>query len=296
MTIDQLKGVVAIDEEGSVSRAAKRLFISQSTLSNAVASLEREVGFLVFERNNRGMAVTPQGRELISYARSIVNFSEDILSISDSGIKKCRFRLVSNREEHLNKVFAAFCFSHKDDVSIDISFASASVEHTIEMVYRDLADYGIICIDKPNLKQIEDRCKSRGVVLSPLTEMTLELICAADHPLTQETDLLRALPAYPCIAPPDYANHLFIEEVDWRTGYRLREEQRRIIVADRETRLNLLSQGVGYMLGILDSNAAEKWKLVSRKLDVRYGICSLISKDKINNPLIREFERLLRDE
>lgn len=296
MTIDQLKGVVAIDEEGSVSRAAKKLFISQSTLSNAVASLEREVGFLIFERNNRGMAVTPQGRELISYARSIVNFSEDILSISDNGNKKCRFRLVSNREEHLNKVFAAFCFSHKDDVSIDISFASASVEHTIEMIYRDLADYGIICIDKPNLKQIEDRCKSRGVVLSPLTEMTLELICAEDHPLMQETDLLRALPAYPCIAPPDYANHLFIEEVDRRTGYRLKEEQRRIIVADRETRLNLLSQGVGYMLGILDSNAAEKWKLVSRKLDVRYGICSLISKDKINNPLIREFERLLRDE
>lgn len=296
MTIDQLKGVIAIDEEGSVSRAAKKLFISQSTLSNAVASLEREIGFLIFERNNHGMVVTPQGCELISYARSIVNFSEDILSISDNGNKKCRFRLVSNREEHLNKVFAAFCFSHKDDVSIDISFASASVEHTIEMIYRDLADYGIICIDKPNLKQIEDRCKSRGVVLSPLTEMTLELICAEDHPLMQETDLLRALPAYPCIAPPDYANHLFIEEVDRRTGYRLREEQRRIIVADRETRLNLLSQGVGYMLGILDSNAAEKWKLVSRKLDVRYGICSLISKDKINNPLIREFERLLRDE
>ena len=296
MTIDQLKGVIAIDEEGSVSRAAKKLFISQSTLSNAVASLEREIGFLIFERNNHGMVVTPQGCELISYARSIVNFSEDILSIPDNGNKKCRFRLVSNREEHLNKVFAAFCFSHKDDVSIDISFASASVEHTIEMIYRDLADYGIICIDKPNLKQIEDRCKSRGVVLSLLTEMTLELICAEDHPLMQETDLLRALPAYPCIAPPDYANHLFTEEVDRRTGYRLREEQRRIIVADRETRLNLLSQGVGYMLGILDSNAAEKWKLVSRKLDVRYGICSLISKDKINNPLIREFERLLRDE
>lgn len=296
MTIDQLKGVVAIDEEGSVSRAAKRLFISQSTLSSAVASLEREVGFLVFERNNRGMAVTPQGRELLSHARSIVNFSEDILSISDSGKKKCRFRLVSNREEHLNKVFAVFCFAHKDDASIDISFASASVEHTIEMIYRDLADYGIICIDKPKLKQIEDLCKSRGVVLSPLTEMTLELICAAEHPLMQETDLLRALPAYPCIAPPDYANHLFIEEVDRRTGYRLKEEYRRIVVADRETRLDLLSQGVGYMLGILDRSAAEKWKLVSRKLDVRYGIYSLVSRDKLNDPLIREFERLLRDE
>lgn len=296
MTIDQLKGVIAIDEEGSVSRAAKRLFLSQSTLSNAMASLEREVGFLIFERNNRGMAVTPQGRELISYARSIVNFSEDILSISDSGNKNCRFRLVSNREEHLNKAFAAFCFAHKDDASLDISFASASVEHTIEMLYRNLADYGIICIDKPKLKHVEDYCKSRSVVLRPLTEMTLELIFAADHPLMQEKDLMRALPAYPRIAPPDYANHLFIEEIERRAGFRLKEEYRRIIVADRETRLNLLSLGVGYMLGILDRNAAEKWNLVSRKLDMRFGVYSLVSKDKINDPHILEFERLLRDE
>ena len=296
MTIDQLKGVIAVDEEGSVSRAAKRLFISQSTLSNAVASLEREVGFRIFKRNNRGMAATPQGSELISYARSIVNFSEDILSIPDSGSKKCRFRLVSNREEHLNRVFTAFCLAHKDDESIDISFASASVEHTIEMIYRNLADYGIICIDRPKLKQVEDHCRSRSVVLRPLTEMTLEVICAADHPLMQEKDLLHALPAYPCIAPPDYASHLFIEEVERRTGIPLKKENRRIIVADRETRLDLLSKGVGYMLGILDRNAAEKWDLVSRKLDVRYGIWSLVSKDKISDPHIREFERLLRDE
>ena len=147
-----------------------------------------------------------------------MNFSEDILSISDSGNKKCRFRLVSNREEHLNRVFAAFCFAHKNDASIDISFASASVEHTIEMIYRNLADYGIICIDKPKLKQIENYCRSRSVFLSLLTEMTLEVICAADHPLMHEKDLIRALPNYPCIAPPDYANHLFIEEVDRRTG------------------------------------------------------------------------------
>ena len=193
-------------------------------------------------------------------------------------------------------MFAAFCFAHKDDVSIDISFASASVEHTIEMIYRDLADYGIICIDKPKLKQIEDLCKSRGVVLSPLTEITLELIFAADHPLMQETDLLRALPAYPCIAPPDYASHLFIEEVERKAGFPLKDDYRRIIVADRETRLDLLSKGVGFMLGILDRNAAERWNLASRKLDARYGIYSLVSRDKINDSLIREFEKLLRDE
>ena len=59
MNTDQLKGVIAIEEEGSVSRAAKRLFISQSSLSNSLAVLEREVGFQIFERSNLGMRVTP---------------------------------------------------------------------------------------------------------------------------------------------------------------------------------------------------------------------------------------------
>ena len=296
MNIDQLKGVIAVDEEGSVSQAAKRLFISQSTLSNSIASLEREVGFLIFERYNHGMKATSQGRELIAYARSIVNFSEDILSISDSGHKKCRFRLVSNREERLNRVFAAFCLAHKDDASIDISFVSASVEHMVEMLYRNLADYGIICIDKSQQKQIEDHCKNRSVVLKQLTEMTLELICAADHPLMHEKDLIRALPNYPHIAPPDYASHLFVEKVERKAGFPLKDDYRRIIVEDRETRLDLLSKGVGFMFGILDRNAAESWNLASRKLDERYSICSLVSKDKIHDPFIQEFERLLREE
>lgn len=292
MNIDQLKGVIAIDEEGSASQAAKRLFISQSTLSNSVASLEREVGFPIFERSNRGMRLTAQGRRLVTYARSILNFSQDILAISDSARKICRFRLVSAREEHLNKAFTAFCLAHKDDARIDISYASASVEHTIEMIYRNLADYGIICIDKPMQKQVEDHCKSRSVALRPLIDMTLEVICAADHPLMSEDDLIHSLPAFPCIAPPDYASHLFIEEVERRTGVPLKDECRRIIVADRETRLSLLSQGVGYMFGILDKNAADNWNLASRELDVRYGIYTLVSEDKKNDPLVLEFEQL----
>ena len=292
MNIDQLRGVVAIDEEGSVSRAAKRLFTSQSTLSNALASLEREVGFAIFERSNRGMLPTSQGSRLITYARSILCFSQDILAISDKGRKNCRFRLVSNREEHLNRVFAAFCLAHKDDKAIEISFVSASFEHTIELIYRDLADYGIICIDTPKLKQAEEACASRRVLLRPLMDMTLEVICAADHPLMKEKDLLRALPAYPRIASPDYAGHLFVEEVERRTRLRMKDESRRITVEDRETRLDLLSKGVGYMLGILDGSAAERWGLASRKLDVSYGIYTLVSEDKKNDPLILEFEQL----
>lgn len=296
MNIDQLKGVIAVDEEGSVSQAAKRLFTSQSTLSNSIASLEREVGFLIFERYNHGMKVTAQGRKLISYARSILNFSQDIMSISCEGKKSCRFRLISDREVRLNRIFATFCMAHKGDTEIDISFASASVEHTVEMIYRNLADYGIICIDDSKRKQYEEHCKKRNVSLKPLRGMTLEVIFAADHPLNHEEDLLHALPAYPHITIPGYAVHLFPDEAQRESDTSSKDDYRRISVADRETRFDLLSRGVGYMRGVLDANDAEKWGLVSRKLDTQFRAYTLVRDDKKNEPCILEFEELLRKE
>lgn len=296
MNIDQLKGVIAVDEEGSVSQAAKRLFTSQSTLSNSIASLEREVGFLIFERYNHGMKVTSHGRKLISYARSILSFSQDILSISNDDKKSCRFRLISDREVRLNRIFVAFCMAHKEDTNIDISFASASVDHTVEMIYRNLADYGIICFDDSKRKQYEGYCKKRNVLLKPLRSMPLEVIFSSDHPLGSEEDLLSALPAYPRITIPDYTVHLFTEERIEKLNPLLKEDCRRILVADRETRFDLLSRGVGYMVGVLDTNDAKKWGLASRKLDMRIGAYTLVSEDKKNEPCILEFEELLRKE
>ena len=296
MNIDQLKGVIAVDEEGSVSQAAKRLFTSQSTLSNSIASLEREVGFLIFERYNHGMKATAQGRKLISYARSILSFSQDIFSISRDNQKRCRFRLISDREVRLNRIFVDFCMAHKEDTDIDISFASASVDHTIEMIYRNLADYGIICIDDSKRKQYEEFCKKRNVLMTPLRDMPLEVIFAADHPLNFEEDLLRALPAYPHITIPGYAVHLFPDEAQRESDASLKDGCRRILVADRETRFDLLAHGAGYMHGVLDANDAKKWGLASRKLDAQFGVYTLVREDKKNEPCILEFEELLRKE
>jgi DNA-binding transcriptional LysR family regulator len=296
MNIDQLKGVIAVDEEGSVSQAAKRLFISQSTLSNSIASLEREVGFQIFERYNHGMKVTAQGRKLISYARSILSFSQDILSISRDDKKRCRFRLISDREVQLNRIFVNFCMAHKEDMDIDISFASASVDHTIEMIYRNLADFGIICIDDSKRKHYEEYCKKSNILMKPLRDMPLEVIFAADHPLNFEDDFLRALPAYPRITIPGYAVHLFPEETPRKSDDSWKDGCRRISVADRQTRFMLLSRGVGYMHGLLDADEAEKWGLVSRKLDMQFSVYTLVSEDKKNEPCILEFEELLRKE
>ena len=72
MTLQQLRYLMAVAARGSISAAAHDLFVSQSSLSVAVKDLERETGVTSFERSNRGITLTRDGAELLSYARQVV--------------------------------------------------------------------------------------------------------------------------------------------------------------------------------------------------------------------------------
>jgi DNA-binding transcriptional LysR family regulator len=76
MNLRQLACFVAIVEEGSFTRAAGRVGITQPSLSQHVRSLEEELGGAVLERLPRGIALTPAGRILLPEARAALRAVE----------------------------------------------------------------------------------------------------------------------------------------------------------------------------------------------------------------------------
>ena len=72
MTFQQLTYVVEISKCGSINKAAHKLFLSQSGISTAVRELEQELGIQFFVRSNRGVEFTPEGREFLGYAVSML--------------------------------------------------------------------------------------------------------------------------------------------------------------------------------------------------------------------------------
>ena len=72
MTLTQLKYVITVAEEKSMNEAAKKLFISQPSLSSAIKEIEEEIGVNVFKRSNKGVIITPEGEEFVGYARQVV--------------------------------------------------------------------------------------------------------------------------------------------------------------------------------------------------------------------------------
>src|ERR1700704_4356289 len=77
MSLRQMEYLVAVVEEGSFTRAAKRLFVSQPALSHQVKALEESLGGKLLERQPHAVRLTPMGRAYLPHATAAVRAAEE---------------------------------------------------------------------------------------------------------------------------------------------------------------------------------------------------------------------------
>jgi len=79
MELRQLRYFVAVAEEGNISRAAKKIFLTQPALSRQVKALEEEVGQCLLERQAHSILLTTAGQELLREARDLLRHADQVL-------------------------------------------------------------------------------------------------------------------------------------------------------------------------------------------------------------------------
>ena len=107
MRLQQLRYLIAVAESGSINSVAHSHYISQSALSTSIRELEEEMGVKVFNRTNKGITLTPEGVELLAYARQVVEQADLMIRHYDSD-RNDTYRKLSVSSQHYAFVVNAF--------------------------------------------------------------------------------------------------------------------------------------------------------------------------------------------
>jgi len=95
MTTRSLEILVAIVECGNMSKAAQKLMITQSSVSQAISDIEKEYGVLLFDRLKGCLYLTAVGKDVVTYARSILNLEQEMRNTLMHDSRNTRIRIGS---------------------------------------------------------------------------------------------------------------------------------------------------------------------------------------------------------
>ena len=251
MTFQQLTYVVEISKCGSINKAAHKLFLSQSGISTAVRELEEELGITFFERSNRGVEFTPEGKEFLSYAVSLLDQKQRIESLYGEArhagaptrfaVSTQRYpftedaflRMLQTTEEH------RFYFSIKED----------GMEAVIDDVYDHRADLGVIFLTELTEKIIRRLLVSRNLDFHEVAAVTPCIYVRKGHPLTALTSVSESdLTGYPYVS----FEHERGVATDFSEEYQtisLKKPAKCISVNNRSTMMNVLTSTDAFTTG-----------------------------------------------
>ena len=106
MTLQQLYYIITISETGSLNKASEILYIAQPSLTSSVKELEKELGITIFNRTGRGVTLTNDGVEFVSYARQLYGQYESILEkYGTAGTLKKKFGISTQHYSFAVKSF-----------------------------------------------------------------------------------------------------------------------------------------------------------------------------------------------
>lgn len=93
MELRQLRYFVAVAEEGNISRAAQKIFLTQPALSRQIKALENEIGQCLLERSAHSIRLSPAGEALLPEARRLLQEADQMLERARAGDGVARLRI-----------------------------------------------------------------------------------------------------------------------------------------------------------------------------------------------------------
>lgn len=267
MTLQQLRYAVMVAEKGTISEAAKELFISQPSLTNAIKELENEMQISIFSRTNRGIVISNKGDEFLGYARQVLE-QADLLEEKYLNVKK-QSPIFSVSAQHYSFAVDAFVDVIREfgGNHYDFTLRETQTYEIIEDVSRLKSEVGILYTSSKNEEIILKLIKQKGLVFEELFTTKPHVFISSKHPLAgQKVISLEDLEEYPYLSfeQGEYNSFYFSEEI-----LSTLDRNKNIKVRDRATLFNLAIGLNGYTVssGVISEELNGK-NIIARPLNV----------------------------
>lgn len=246
MTLQQLKYVLTVAEKGTISEAARELFLSQPSLTSAIHDLEQELGIVIFQRTNRGVVLTAEGEEFLSYARQ-VTVQTRLLEDRYLGKTAERHQLCISTQHYSFAVeaFVELLREYGGD-TYDFRLRETQTYEIIEDVARLKSEVGVLYLSPANQAVLRKTLREHDLSFHHLFTARPHIFVSTANPLAKRSSVtLEDLRPYPRLSyeQGDHNAFYFSEELLSEL-----EVPKNILVRDRATLFNMVIGLNGYTI------------------------------------------------
>lgn len=201
MTLLQLKYVLTVAQTGTISDAAKELFIAQPSLTSAIKDLETELGIEIFHRTRKGVTVTTEGEEFLSYARQVIeqtNLIEE--KYFHHGPVKHQFCVSCQHYSFTAEAFIELLKNY-DGNQYDFRIRETTTYEIIEDVARLRSEIGVLYLNDFNKAILKKTLRENNLKFHSLFIARPHVFLSSNHPLAAKDPVtLEDLDPYPRLA------------------------------------------------------------------------------------------------
>ena len=247
MTSEQIRLALTIAETGSISNAARKVYLTQPTVSGILAALEREVGCTLFVRSSHGVSPTAEGMEFLRSARRIVQELDGIAQLGRQG-EICRLHLTSFSSTRVERAFTKFCLNHQR-MRLDISYEilSCSIERAASLIYDGKTDV-VLTVAVEGISNVQRQLlDSRHLIYEPIARLPIAVTMAQSYPLCQGALTLDRAAQFTRLED----SRLRLNSSIYPESVRMQFQQAPSIqIQSRTMRIQLAAAGIGFFIGM----------------------------------------------
>lgn len=198
MRLDVFEYLIAIEQFGSLNKAAEHLFLSQPNLTSAIQSFEKEVGYSILNRNHKGVSFTDKGKEVLIIAHNILDEAKKLDHLHSSNTNLFLKISFGNSYTVLNAL-TSFLKHNSEYKDIQLIIQNQPVMKAMESVYTHDLDLSYIIIPTTQDKLIKEYCRTHSLTASFFQEKHCCITIHKKHPLLKQEFAPSLLWDYPFV-------------------------------------------------------------------------------------------------